>query len=322
MHSITLGIDIACRTFAVALLLERNIAKAEFENNSLGFRKLRTWMKRHGTGHVRAGLESTSIYGDALADWLHKEGHQVFMLNPERTAHFARSLGQRNKTDPADAVMIARYVAQNECTLWQPPVPEQRTLRSLTRTRHQLVDCATELSHQLRTADATARPHLQAALEAVRKQLKIIAREIKQHLKVHPQLGEQVRRLMTMKGVGLVTAAITVAELPPITETTDPRAICGWAGMTPRRWQSGQMEGRTRISRKGNAYIRHAFYLPALVAKRRNPLFAAYAQSLAQRGKSHGAILGAVAHKMLRTLVGMLRTKTDFNPNWSYEKTG
>jgi hypothetical protein len=112
------------------------------------------------------------------------------------------------------------------------------------------------------------------------------------------QLAEQPRCLMTRKGVGLVTVAAVVAELPPITEQTDPRAISAWAGLTPRRWQSGPREWATRLSRKGHAHLRQVLYMPALVAKRHNPLLRTFAQQLAARGKTQGGI----PHKMLRIL--------------------
>ena len=108
---------------------------------------------------------------------------------------------------------------------------------------------------------------------------------------------------------------------PPVTAQTDPRTLCAWAGLTPRRCQSGNREGRAHLGRKGNAYVRQALFMPALVAKRYNPLLQRFAQELAERGKTNRAILGALSHKMLRILVGMLRTKTDFDPNWSPQKT-
>jgi transposase len=321
MNTPSLGIDIAQRTFAAALRLDQHrFLKAQFDNHAGGFRKLRRWLKQHGVGPLRVGLESTNTYAEALAQWLHDEGHEVYLLNPERTAHYARSLGQRNKTDPADALTIAAFVANHEVTRWQPPSPEQKHLRSLTRTRRQLIDARTQLANQLRTADAVARPHLQPLLMALRTQIKQIEREIREHLRAHPALAEAVRHMMSLKGIGLLTAAIVLAELPPITAQTDPRSICAWAGLTPRRWQSGQIELPARLSRKGNEHLRLALYMPALVAKRYNPLLKAFAARLAAKGKRTPAILGAVAHKMLRILVGLLRTNTDFDPNWSFKE--
>lgn len=318
----SLGIDIAQRTFAAALWLgaAQRLIKAQFANCPSGFRQLERWLKTHGTGPLRVGLESTNTYAEALAAWLHAHQHQVFLLNPERTAHYARTLGQRNKTDPADAATIAQFVARHEdLTPWQPLPAEHKHLRSLTRVRHQLVLTHTQLRQQLATADAAARPHLRAACAALRSQLRTVAKAIAAHLKSHPGLAEQVRRCRTLKGIGLLTAAIVVAELPPITAESDPRALCAWAGLTPRRWQSGQTEGRARLSRKGNAHLRLALYMPALVAKRFNPLLRAFAARLAANGKSTPAILGALSHKMLRILIGLLRSHTDFDPNWSFQ---
>jgi transposase len=321
MNAPTLGIDIAQRSLTAALWFDSHrCSKADFENHSGGFRKLRTWLKRHGVSSLTVGLESTNTYGEALAQWLYAEGHRVYLLNPERTAHYARCLGQRNKTDPADATTIAAFVARHSGTPWQPPSPPQKTLRSLTRTRQQLVECGKQLRNQLKTADSLVACHLQAVLQSVNEQLAAIAQEIAQHLRAHAELGEQVRRLMTVKGIGLITAAITIAELPPVTAKTDPRAISAWAGLTPRRWQSGKTEWPAHLSRKGNVYLRQALFMPALVAKKHNPLLRDFARKLTANGKRPGAIVGAVAHKLLRILVGLLRSKTDFDPQWSFKK--
>lgn len=317
----SLGIDIAQRSFTAALWLGSHAAhKAEFANSPSGFRQLERWLKTHGVGLLRVGLESTNTYAEALAAWLHARRHEVFLLNPERTAHYARTLGQRNKTDPADAVTIALFVARHDdLTPWRPLPAEHQHLRSLTRVRQQLILTRTQLQQQLATADAVARPHLRAAARALQRQLVAVGKAIAAHLKTQPLLAEQVRRCCTLKGVGVITAAIVVAELPPITAESDPRALCAWAGLTPRRWQSGQTEGRACLSRKGNAHLRLALYMPALVAKRFNPTLCAFAERLKANGKSTPAILGALSHKMLRILIGMLRSRSDFDPSWSFQ---
>jgi transposase len=223
----TLGIDISQRTFDVALWFEQKVcAQAHFDNQAAGFRKLGAWLKRHGFSSLRVGLESTNVYGEALAEWLYAAGHEVHLLNPERTAHYARSLGQRNKTDPADAVTIARFMAQHQGTPWQPPPPEQRQLRSLTRTRAQLVLARKQLASQLRTADATAQPHLQKVLAAITAQLAAIARQVAQHLRTFAPLGERARRLTTLKGVGVVTAAVVLASHAKATPTCAKPSTC------------------------------------------------------------------------------------------------
>ncbi len=322
MYTPTVGLDMAKLSFVAVLWFgPQCFHKAQFDNHPGGFRQLRTWCRAHGAGGAwRVAVESTNTYADAVVEWLHARGCTVFLLNAERVAHYARACGQRNHTDPADAVTIAAFIAHHEATPWQPPPPEQKDLRSLTRARLQVVDTIRCLTVQLQTASGPGRKHLQALRQAAQRTLAALGRDLAAHLKHHAALGAQVRRLMTLKGVGLVTAATVVAELPPITADTDPRAISAWAGLTPRRWQSGPREWTTRLSRKGNAYLRQALYMPALVAKRFNPLLRDYAQRLAAKGKTNSAILGALSHKMLRILVGLLRSNTDFDPNWSPKK--
>jgi transposase len=323
MKSITLGADMAHRTFTAALWFDAGrVLKREFANGPAGFRALSRWLQQHGTGPLRIGIESTSVYGEALAGWMHQAGHQVHLLNPERTACYARVLGQRNKTDPADAVTIARFVAAHEdLMVWHPLPPAQKDLRSLTRVRSQLVHLLTQLTQQLHTASGPGRAALLAAQQALKTQLLELIQQIRAHLQAHSTLGAQVRRLMTCKGVGLLTAATVVAELPPITPDTDPRALCSWAGLTPRRRQSGAFELPARLGRSGNAYLRSALYMPALVAKRWNPTLRAFALRLKANGKSTPAILGALSHKMLRILVAMLRSCSDFNPLYAAKKS-
>lgn len=322
MHTIpALGIDIAKDTFAAALWIAGRYLKKEFRNNPSGFRALCRWLQQHFAGSVRVGLESTSTYAEALAEWMHGKGHMVYLLNPERTAYYARCLGQRNKTDPADAVTIAQFVAaHSDLTVWQPLPPEQKDLRSLTRVRQQLVETRVALENQLKTATGPGHHYLAQTVAKLKADLKQLDRAIAAHIKKHPRLAELARRLMTTPGVGVVLASVSVAELPPITAQTDPRAICSWVGLTPRRRQSGKTELPTRISRHGNAYLRQALFMPALVAKRWNPVLKTFAQRLKENGKSSTAILGAVAHKLLRILVGLLRSNTDFDPNWSPQK--
>lgn len=315
-----LGIDIAQRTFVAVLRITRSHQlKADFFNSAAGFAKLERWLRQHLAIGLRVGIESTNTYAEALAEFLHAKGHTVFLLNPERTACFARSQGLRNKTDPVDAASIAAFVAQYEGSAWRPASPQQKQLRELTRVREQLKQTAQQLKNQAATAGPLARRHLLATLRTIARELRRIFQQLRALVRQHAELRTAVAHLQTVKGIGELTAIITVAELPPVLPDTDPRALCAWVGLTPHRHQSGLTEW-SRLSRRGNAYLRNALFMPALVAKRHNPLLHAFALRLAQRGKSQRAILGAVAHKLLRILIGLLRSNSDFDPNFSPSK--
>lgn len=117
MNTPTLGIDIAKLTFDAALRFDQQrCLKARFANNRCGFRLLYSWLKTHcaaGTG-LRVAVESTSTYAEALVEWLYAKRCSVFLLNPERVAHYGRCCGQRNHTDTADAALLAAFIAQHD----------------------------------------------------------------------------------------------------------------------------------------------------------------------------------------------------------------
>jgi transposase len=317
-----LGLDVASASFVAALRVDATrVIVATFANRKAGFRSLRTWLHQHFAGGVRAGLEATGVYGQPLAHWLHARGHTVHVLNPARVAAYARSTGQRNKTDPADARTIAAYVATHELAAWMPPPPAHLALQNYCRLRQQLATQRQQLKNQLHSAPELARAYLQRLIAGFDAELARLAQAIAAHLAAHPVLAAAVRRLTTIPGVGELTATVCVAELPPIAQDSDPRALSAWCALTPRRQQSGQSEHRAHLGRTGNLHLRQALHMPALVAKRYNPLLRTFALRLAKNGKRHGAILGAVAHKLLRLMIGLLRHQHDFDPNWLPQKS-
>src|SRR5205807_9249534 len=70
--------------------------------------------------------------------WLYAQGHRVSLLNPRRVKHYARSAGNRNKTDLLDAAVIADFVCAHQPVAWQPPTLEVAQLQALVRRREEL----------------------------------------------------------------------------------------------------------------------------------------------------------------------------------------
>ncbi len=316
-----LGLDVAQKNFVAALRQPQGpVLTAEFFNSAAGFRRLRTWLAQHLSAGAPAGLEATGIYGQKLAHFLHDHGHRVHVLNPARVAAYARAVGQRNKTDPADARTIAQYVATHELPVWTPAPPERLALQGLTRLRQQLCAHRQQIKNQLHSLAEALHGHLEKVLQALEAELAELEKKIAAHLRAHPALGEAVARVQTIPGVGALTAAIVVAELPAVHKDSDPRALSAWCALAPGRRQSGPCEYRACMPRTGNIQVRQALHMPALVAKRHNPLLRAFAVRLAQSGKRPGAILGALAHKLLRIIIGLLKHQQDFDPNYLSKK--
>ena len=130
-----LGIDIAKRTMAVALLRPDGKWRAKsVANTADGHGALLAWVAHHAPdGRVHVCLEATGAYCSAVAEILHDAGHRVSIVNPAAIEAFSRSRLSRAKTDPTDARLIAQFCRAHEPPPWTPLPRELRELQALVR---------------------------------------------------------------------------------------------------------------------------------------------------------------------------------------------
>lgn len=322
----SLGIDIAKDKFDVNL---RTLESAEgrsaatFKNNPKGFKALHQWLVKKGAASselVHACLESTSRYGDALAQFLHQNAYQVSLVNPRRTRRYADSQLTRNVNDKIDAGLIADFCAAQRETLslWEPLSPEHRQLRDLTRARQTLVEERERFANLLETASGLARNTFLKQVRQLDQQIKQMDKAIKQFLRLAPDLHKQVELADSIKGVGWVTAATVVAELPPIDKIPQAAQAVALFGLDPIKKTSGSsVDTPARLSRMGSRRGRRALYLPALVALKWNPIIRQLGQRLQNKGRSGKYVIVAAMRKLLRLIYGVLKQGCPFDPNWN-----
>ena len=70
------------------------------------------------------------------------------------------------------------------------------------------------------------------------------------------------------------------------------------------------------MSKKGNARVRKALYMPAVVAQRHNPIIQQFRDRLRHKGKHPMAILGALMRKLLHIAYEVIKTGKPFDPNY------
>jgi len=295
-----LGIDISKADFHACLIQGKKSAKNSFPNGPLGYRRLRTWLRNRGCTKVQACMEATGAYWLGLASALHVAGLEVSVVNPSRTVHFARSQLRRTKTDRVDAEIIAEFCQTQRPDRWSPPAPEILELRGLLSYRAQLVDDRTRLSQmvsQIRVSKELQRLHakqiktLEASIAAVEKQLHSFT-------KAQPILHRQLGKLMSVSGIGPITAYAIVAKLP-VERLRNAKAAAAYVGLTPRERQSGtSIHGTPRICKTGNGSLRRDLFMSASVAMRHNEILKAFAQRLTADGKPAKVVTVAVMRKL------------------------
>jgi len=312
---IILGIDIAKRKFDCALLNEGRFRTKVFENNASGLEACTSWIARHAGQSVHACLEATGPYGEALAEVLYDAGHTVSIINPARSHAFAESLGVRTKTDAVDARTLARFCEALKPEPWVPAPKNVRELQQLVRRLDALIEMRTQETNRLAVAHVAVRDSIEQMLLSLDQQIEMIKREIARHIGRHPDLKAQRDLLDSIPGVGPTTCAWLIAELN--TKRFDcARSAAAFVGLTPAHRNSGSsVQGKPRLSKRGNGQLRKVLYWPAITALRCNPLVQALGKRLRARGKHSMAIIAAAMRKLVHIAFGVLKSGKPFNPD-------
>jgi transposase len=315
-----LGIDVSKAKLDVDLLTaEAKEQTTTVENNLTGFDRLNAWLKRHRVTDLHVCLEATGRYGEGVAEYLHRQGYTVSVVNPAQIKAYARSQLQRNKTDKLDAALIADFCRTQQPPPWIPPDPAWRELQALVRHYDDLKEALRQ--HRNRLEAGVAAPlvvtHLQAQIALIQQQMEEVRRHIDDHLDQHPDLKRQHDLLTSIPGLGDLTASKLLAEFRDIRLFHTVRQLVAFAGLNPRHRQSGSsVHGYTRISKMGRSSLRAALYMPALVAMRYNPIIRAFAQRLRERGLKGKAVVVAAMRKLLHLVYGVLKSGQPFDPDY------
>lgn len=314
-----LGIDISKKSFEVALLKENKYKHKSFSNNDKGYEELKKWLEFNQAKEVHCCMEATGIYGEKLAEYLYKEGYKISVENAAKISSFAKAQLSRNKTDKADAKIIAQYCEGCKPELFTPQAKEVKELKELVRYVTELKEAKTQQSNRLEAVENKAVVEsIKAVVKTIEKEIEEIEKLIKQHIDNNPSLKADKELLKTIPGIGETTASMLLAEIPEIKNFESAKKLAAFAGLSPSQYSSGtSVRKRTRICKIGNSRIRKALYFPAITAMRHNPILAEFSKRLAAKGKHNFAIICAVMRKLLHLAFGILRSGKAFDPNFS-----
>lgn len=257
-------------------------------------------------------IEATGGFETVVAAHLAAAGLPVAVVNPAQVRAFATALGKRAKTDPVDALVIARFAATARP---QPkPAPDEtlQVLADLVTRRRQIVAMVVAEKQREKRAPARLKKSIVRLLKALQKELSAVETDIDGTLRGSPLWQEKEDLLISVPGIGTTTARALLADLPEL-GALDRREIAALAGLAPYTRQSGQWKGQSFIS-GGRADPRASLFTVAMVASRHNPPLKAFYQRLTSAGKPKKLALIAVARKLLTILNAILRDKKPWQP--------
>jgi transposase len=313
---VPLGVDVSKASFHAALLKDdKRIPLEQFSNTLEGFESLEQWFKQQGVEQVHVCLEATSVYGHALATYLHQRGHLVSIVNPARIKGYAQSQLRRTKTDRADAKLIAQFCRDLKPAPWQPSSEEVLELQALTRRLEALEQMVTQEKNRLTITPESLKQDIEAHLTFLEEQMAGVKKRLQAHIDSHTTLSEAHQLLVSIVGIGASSASVILAEIGNLAQFSSARQLAAFAGLTPQERQSGtSVAGKTRLCKIGNVRLRKALFFPALNLIRRCPQIAAFRDRLLAAGKTKMQVVGAVMHKLIRVIYGVLRSGQPFDP--------
>lgn len=281
-----IGIDISKSTFTACRCLREASGVltfsevAEFANERKGFNQFLRWAAslRASSSEPVFLMEATGVYYEALAYHLHRIKKTVHVVLPNTSKHYFASLNVKTKTDSVDAKVLSQFGAERLHKAWNPPSPVFLELRNLTRYYVQLQEQKTALGnirHGKESAHGVQSFILKSnrsLIDQIDRQIDACRKAIEKCIASDVHLSEKIAKLKTIKGIGILTIATLVAETNGFEHFRSAKQLASYAGYDVVQRESGSsVKGRTRISKKGNRYIRNALYFPAMVACRFNP---------------------------------------------------
>jgi len=293
---------------------------------------------RHGPRPVRAVIESMNG-ARFVHDTLERHGWDVEIADAQRVKGLAPLAC---KTDRIDAWVLAE-LSRRELVpaIWLPSFAVRQE-RERARWRLHLVKHRSSLKHRVH-AQLMAFGHAcpvadlfghhgrelldrlefpepwrgdvlaaVALIDELDRQITAIASELKALGAEHPY----VPLLLTVPGVGWVLAYTIAAEIGDITRFASPRKLCGYSGLCPRVYQSGESDRRGPLAKHGPKYLRWAL-MEAATNAAKHPLYRdRYQQTKARVGRQRGAKVAQIdlARRLAEAIWHMLTRNQPFAP--------
>ncbi|MFI3261848.1 MAG: IS110 family transposase [Rikenellaceae bacterium] len=311
----TVGIDVSKKKFDVTICMvsasgkESFVTTDPFDNSKSGFNRLIKWVrktcdKNYETTFV---MEATGVYHENLAYFLHELNQRVVIALPNKVKNYAKCLNIKSKTDKIDSKVIAKLGSQQQLMLWQPPKSIYRKMRALTRMYQDLKKQRLVFANHIESFDFSFNEDIEKIgkvykqmVDSIDEQIKNCENALIKLVNSDEEIRDRVVNIQTIKGIGFITTVIIVAETFGFDNINSCKQLASYAGLDVVQRQSGSsVNGRSKISKKGNSRIRGALYIPAVSACTHNTKMKEYYQRVNKGKTSKQPGVVAIERKLL-----------------------
>jgi transposase len=245
-----------------------------------------------------------------------------------------------NKTDVNDADGLAHLAEVGFYREVRVKSFDAMLVRTLVAARHQMLKMAVQISNQIRgvmktfglivpkSAGGILEGHIRTLLATNAELERIVlplleawlalrarVAQLSKQLIASGRTNEQCQLLMSIPGIGVVTASSFIAAIEDPANFAKSRSVGAWIGLTTRRYQSGEVDYAGRISKRGDNHLRALLYEAAMVILTRttaDSALRAWGLKLREKAGFKRAAI-AVARKLAVIMHTMLKTGELFN---------
>lgn len=258
-------------------------------------------------GPVRIAIEPTSHYHLLCVEEAVRQGHQVYLVNPRQLVHYRQAVNVRNKTDPLDAWLLARFL-EHEAAQLRPFRPQDRTaqrLWSMLMRRATVIQSRQRLQQSFR--------ELRFSIQALITQFNQLLVRLEQQIQrlIH-ELGwdTDYRRCLSIPGIGPINAAALVAAYHR-GAFAGSDAFVAYLGLDVRIRESGYYKGKRKLTKRGESELRRLLYCASKPA-RTYSRFADYYQRMLDKGHCKIAARVALTRKLARIAFTLMERGQNF----------
>ena len=324
------GIDIASASFTSAVGQMRDgwqalVRPVIFANAFDSFAPFLKWLQDQGAQPSTSVIcmEATGVYHQVLAHFLVANGYPVAIEPPLKVKRAFKPAGP--KSDPVDSMQIAEYAARfwDELALWSPRQPVLEQIQTLLTVREQFV---AERTGHLNALKALQRKALRTplaeslherAIAELKSHLQELEAEIRRLIDQDPDFHHLVSLLVSIPGVGLLLAAQMLVVFQASARPCSAKSLAAFVGICPYQHSSGSSVRHPATGRHyGPPALRKLLFLAAMSIATHNPQFRTYFLRKVREGKPKQLVLNNIANKLLKVMAAVVRTKTQFIPNY------
>lgn len=283
-NGIYVGLDVHKATIAVAIVRGLRAQAQYFGEIANTPAEIKKLIKRLSPdGEVMNFCYEAGGCGYEVYYQLKKLGQECDVVAPSL---IPRKAGTRIKTDRRDAMMLAKLHSSGDLTAVWVPDKEQEAMRDLSRAREDMMQMQTKARQRLGAfllrhgkifegksrwtqahwrwmetitfETAMQQIVLQEYIEAAKDlQRRVLGLEGQIRLAMAGwNLESVVKALMALRGVSMITAVATIAELGDLTRFDTPKELMAYLGLVPSEHSSGSNKRQGAITKTGNGHVR------------------------------------------------------------------